>query len=180
MPFRQRKNMHGLNHFLIVHQHYVCCSALFLPSNSRLFFLSTVPCCCCRRHIIKHTRKKKHFICLGTVVDRWLHEEFNRTSRAKCLILIGATGTGKTTFAKSLPGQYIYFKGRWRLDSWNDHARYLIFDDIDWNKYELLGFPSKKDLLTQNGPTNVRRHPQAPFFLVEISSGYMICVLGDG
>jgi energy-coupling factor transporter ATP-binding protein EcfA2 len=96
---------------------------------------------------------------IGKVVDRWIKEEFYCTSRAKCLILIGPTGTGKTTFAKSLStegnSKYNYFKGRWRLDSWNDNARYSIFDDIDWDKYEQLGFPSKKDLLTQNGPTNV-------------------------
>ncbi|CAF4862134.1 unnamed protein product [Rotaria sp. Silwood1] len=90
---------------------------------------------------------------LREVVDRWIREEFHRTSRAKCLILIGPTGTGKTTFAKSLPGQYNYFKGRWRLNTWNDFADYLIFDDIDWDRYEELGFPLKKDLLTQNGIT---------------------------
>ena len=41
------------------------------------------------------------------------------------------------------------------MDSWNDHARYSVFDDIDWDKYEQLGFPPKKDLFTQNDPTNV-------------------------
>ncbi|CAF1440975.1 unnamed protein product [Adineta steineri] len=66
---------------------------------------------------------------LRDVVDRWYTEEFVKKSRAKCLILIGGTGTGKTSFAKSLSGQYNSFQGRWRLDS----------------------FPSKKSLLTQNG-----------------------------
>ncbi|CAF1582324.1 unnamed protein product, partial [Adineta steineri] len=90
---------------------------------------------------------------IGQVVDQWLREEFHRTSRAKCLILIGSSGTGKTTFSKSLPGQYTYFKGRWSLNTWNDSANYLIFDDIDWDRFEELGFPLKKDLLTQNGIT---------------------------
>ncbi|CAF4079530.1 unnamed protein product [Adineta steineri] len=90
---------------------------------------------------------------LRDVVNQWYTEEFVKKSRAKCLILIGGTGTGKTSFAKSLPGQYNYFQGRWRLDSWKNSARYLIFDDIPWDKFEQLGFPSKKSLLTQNGLT---------------------------
>ncbi len=94
-------------------------------------------------------------IYIGEVVNRWLRHHFNRKSRAKCLILIGPTGTGKTSFAKSLPGRYNYFAGRWRLDSWNDFARYSIFDDIEWDKFDDLGFPSKKHLLTQNGPIMV-------------------------
>ncbi len=89
------------------------------------------------------------------MVDRWYREEFTRESRAKCLILIGPTGTGKTSFAKSLPGHYNYFKGRWRMKSWKDSADYSIFDDIDWDEFENLGFPSKKDLFTQNGITMV-------------------------
>ncbi|CAF1348969.1 unnamed protein product [Adineta steineri] len=49
---------------------------------------------------------------LRDVVDRWYTEEFVKKSRAKCLNLIGRTGTGKTSFAKSLPDQYNYFHGR--------------------------------------------------------------------
>ncbi|CAF5001755.1 unnamed protein product, partial [Rotaria sp. Silwood1] len=90
---------------------------------------------------------------LREVVNRWIQEEFYRTSRAKCLILIGPKGTGKTTFAQSLPGQHNYFNGHWRLDNWNDSASYLIFDDIPWDQFEELGFPFKKYLLTQNGIT---------------------------
>ncbi|CAF4992554.1 unnamed protein product, partial [Rotaria sp. Silwood1] len=91
---------------------------------------------------------------LRAVVNRWIRHHLKRKSRAKCLILIGPTGTGKTSFAKSLSGRYNYFKGRWRLDGWNDYANYSIFDDIDWDKFEDKGFPDKKDLFTQNGLTN--------------------------
>ncbi|CAF4786174.1 unnamed protein product [Rotaria sp. Silwood1] len=87
------------------------------------------------------------------VVNRWIREEFHRTSRAKCLILIGPKGTGKTTFAKSLSRQYNYFNGKWESDNWDDSASYLIFDDIPWDQFEELGFPVKKSLFTQNGIT---------------------------
>ncbi|CAF1581087.1 unnamed protein product [Adineta ricciae] len=111
-----------------------------------------------RRNHKEHTWPDSFANCtpaLREVVTRWLNEEFIKTSRAKCLILIGGTGTGKTSFAKSLPGQNNYFQGRWRLDTWKDSARYLIFDDIPWDKFEQLGFPPKKALLTQNGTTIV-------------------------
>ncbi|CAF3693429.1 unnamed protein product [Adineta steineri] len=42
----------------------------------------------------------------------------------------------KTSFGKSLPGQHCYFKGRWSLDLWDNQARYLIFDDIPWDKFD--------------------------------------------
>jgi hypothetical protein len=105
------------------------------------------------------------------VVTQWITENFQNPNRPKALILIGDTGTGaiyaerfdylpfnlgKTSFAKSLPGQFCYFKGRWSLNTWNDQARYLIFDDIPWDKFEERNFPSKKDLLSANGLVGVR------------------------
>jgi ABC-type multidrug transport system ATPase subunit len=71
------------------------------------------------------------------------------------LILIGPSGTGKTSFAKSLSGQYSYFNGRWRIDDWNDGARYSIFDNIGWDQFEEQGYPNKKRILTQDGHFNV-------------------------
>ncbi|CAF4029748.1 unnamed protein product [Adineta steineri] len=88
---------------------------------------------------------------LHAAVTEWITNNFWNPNRPQCLVLIGLTGTGKTSFAKSLPGPYCYFKGRWSLDLWDDQARYLIFDDIPWDKFEDLNFPSKKDLLSANG-----------------------------
>ena len=118
------------------------------PQLRTFFFLSL----CSKNSITIHHA----FILSGQVVDCWIQEEFHRQTGAKCLILIGPTGTGKRTFAKSLPGPYNHFRGRWHIKNWNDHVRYLIFDDIDWDQYGSLGFPSKKDLFTQQAPINVR------------------------
>jgi tRNA uridine 5-carbamoylmethylation protein Kti12 len=71
------------------------------------------------------------------------------------LILIGPPQNGKTTLAKSLPGQYNHIKNRWRLDMWNSAADYLIFDDVIWDEFEDLGYPSKKSFFTQAGSVNV-------------------------
>ncbi|CAF5218860.1 unnamed protein product, partial [Rotaria magnacalcarata] len=90
---------------------------------------------------------------LAIAMNRWIRRHFSRKSRAKCFILIGPTGTGKTSFALSLPGLVNYFKGRWNLDNWNSMARYSVYDDIGWDNFEKMNYPSKKDLLTQNGLT---------------------------
>ena len=88
-------------------------------------------------------------------MDRWIRHHFSRTKRAKCLILIGPTGTGKTSFALSLPGRRVnYFKERWNLDHWSDYARYSVYDDIPWDDFSKLNYPNKKSLLTQNGKIN--------------------------
>jgi energy-coupling factor transporter ATP-binding protein EcfA2 len=92
---------------------------------------------------------------LGAAIDRWIEHHFFRVKRAKCLVLIGPTGTGKTSFALSLPGQVNYFQGRWNLDSWSDYARYSVYDDVPWDQFEDWNYPFKKSLLTQNGKLNV-------------------------
>ncbi|CAF1491267.1 unnamed protein product [Rotaria sp. Silwood1] len=86
---------------------------------------------------------------LREAMNRWIKEEFNRPSRAKCLIIIGPTSTGKTSFAMSLPGRVNYFQERWNLDAWNNYARYSVYDDIPWDDFSKLNFPNKKNLLTQ-------------------------------
>lgn len=96
-------------------------------------------------------------IYLGEAINRWIRHHFSRPKRAKCLIIIGPTGTGKTSFALSLPGRVNYFKERWNLDKWNDYARYSVYDDIPWDEFKNLNYPNKKGLLTQNGKMNVRK-----------------------
>ncbi|CAF3254966.1 unnamed protein product [Rotaria socialis] len=91
---------------------------------------------------------------LREAMDRWIRHHFSRTKRAKCLILIGPTGTGKTSFAMSLPGRVNYFKERWNLDHWSDYARHSVYDDIPWDDFAKLNYPNKKSLLTQNGKMN--------------------------
>ena len=91
---------------------------------------------------------------LRQAMNRWIRHHFSRTKRAKCLILIGPSGTGKTSFALSLPGRVNYFKERWNLDHWSDYARYSVYDDIPWDEFSKLNYPNKKGLLTQNGRMN--------------------------
>ncbi|CAF4166494.1 unnamed protein product, partial [Rotaria sp. Silwood2] len=104
---------------------------------------------------------------LHTAVTNWLNENFRNPHRPKCLVIIGPSGVdnnkifhylqflGKTSFALSLPGKVCHFKGRWCLKSWHKKARYLVFDDIPWDEWENLNFPSKKDMLTANGKVAV-------------------------
>lgn len=91
---------------------------------------------------------------LHKAMNQWIQHNFSRTKRAKCLIIIGPTGTGKTSFALSLPGRANYFKERWNLDNWSDYARYSVYDDIPWDDFAKLNYPNKKGLLTQNGKMN--------------------------
>ena len=60
-------------------------------------------------------------------VDRYLK---NDCERPLSLILIGATRTGKTEWARSL-GRHMYFNGYFNLDIWDNDAEYAIFDDFD-------------------------------------------------
>ena len=101
---------------------------------------------------------------LGEAVDRWIRHHFSRVKRAKCFILVGPTGTGKTSFALSLPGRVNYFKERWNLEKWSDYARYSVYDDVPWDDFAKLNYPNKKGLLTQNGKMNVRNHYSLIFF----------------
>lgn len=43
-------------------------------------------------------RHKNHIFNLAIAMNRWINHHFSRKSRAKCLILIGATGTGNNQF----------------------------------------------------------------------------------
>ncbi|CAF1429479.1 unnamed protein product [Adineta steineri] len=84
-------------------------------------------------------------------VNYWLCTSWIATDyRGQCLIIIGDTGTGKTSFAMSLPGLVNYYKGEWCLDEWNNDARYMVIDDVAWDEYEDTWFPDKKGMLGCN------------------------------
>jgi hypothetical protein len=111
------------------------------------------------------TRLWTHSHLLGEAMDRWIRHHFFRAKRAKCLIIIGPSGTGKTAFALSLPGRPNYYQERWKLDTWNDCARYSVYDDIPWNDFAKLNFPSKKNLLTQKWTKISVRHSKPSLVL---------------
>ena len=56
-------------------------------------------------------------------MNRWIRHHFSRTKRVKCLIIIGPSAVGKTSFALSLPGRVNYFKERSNLDQRSEFAR---------------------------------------------------------
>ena len=95
---------------------------------------------------------------VGDTIDHWLEHEFVKKTHAKCLVLLCRRGCGKTTFARSLPGPINYFDAKsGDIKAWDDFARYAVFDDIPWDRFERLDYPEKKLLLTQTGsPLTVR------------------------
>lgn len=55
--------------------------------------------------------------------------------RPKSLIIIGPSRTGKTAWARSL-GRHIYWNGMFNLRSFDNEAKYAIFDDFeDWSRF---------------------------------------------
>ena len=62
---------------------------------------------------------------------------------------------GKTTFALSLPGIVNYIRGCWNVTEWNDHAAYMVIDNIPWDGFQRAGFPKKNDLLSGYGKIGV-------------------------
>lgn len=67
---------------------------------------------------------------LPSVLDEWVKYEFEKTNRAKCLILKGESRYGKTGWARSL-GHHMFFRGYFSLADWDDTAKYIIFDDMN-------------------------------------------------
>lgn len=86
---------------------------------------------------------------LPGAVKKWLREEFNKPERAKALCLIGPSRYGKTAWARSL-GHHIFWRQSTNLDTWNEEAKYLIIDDIDWKFLS-----NKKCWLTAMGENTV-------------------------
>jgi len=104
-----------------------------------------------RDYVLNHERLeyfgKKHFaekkepyvspfteFRLPEIVTRWFETEFNSDKRRKkSLVLIGASKLGKTEWARSL-GHHMYFNHLANFkDDWDDTARYIIFDDFEWD-----------------------------------------------
>ena len=138
------RNMFGPSRFLTVHLNFV--------SHYTIEFFN----------LVSHNNDD-----LGEAIERWIQHHFFRAKRAKCLIIIGPTGTGKTAFALSLPGRPNYYQERWRLDTWNDYARYSVYDDIPWDNFDKLNFPAKKNLLTHKWTQiNVRQSKPSPYLLL--------------
>lgn len=80
-------------------------------------------------------------------VELFLH---TNTERPPCLILVGDSRCGKTSWAKSL-APHMYFRGQINWDEWNETAQLLVIDDIGW-KF----IPQKKAILTcMNLPTTI-------------------------
>ena len=80
---------------------------------------------------------------------QWVEKELIKTDRPKCLVLVGPSRLGKTQWARSL-GTHMYWRGMTNVTRWNTAAKYLIFDDIEWNF-----IPHKKSLLTCMGAATV-------------------------
>lgn len=79
-------------------------------------------------------------------------EEWKRSiksNRTKALILVGPSRIGKTSMVRSW-GKHTFMRGTVNFKRWDDSAKFLIIDDIDW-KY----IPFKKVLLTQMGEATV-------------------------
>lgn len=86
---------------------------------------------------------------LPQAITDWLKNEFTKKKRARCLILVGPSQLGKTSWARSL-GPHVFWNGMTAMELWDDKAKYIVYDDIEW-KY----IPNKKSMLTAMGDTNV-------------------------
>lgn len=82
---------------------------------------------------------------LPTEITNWLQVESIKTERARCLVVVGPTRCGKTSWARSL-GRYIFWRTQVAFNVWDPTAKFIIVDDIPW-KY----IPYKKAILTQMG-----------------------------
>lgn len=84
-------------------------------------------------------------------LSQWVDLELPKKDRARCLVLIGPSRTGKTTWARTLLQPHIYMRGEYnlkKLASTTD-ARLLIFDDC--SALSKKSFQYRKQLLTQMG-----------------------------
>lgn len=66
------------------------------------------------------------------VIENWMSHD-RLLTRPLCLVVIGDSRLGKTQYVRSFSTNHVYFKGGWRLDDWDDHADYAVFDDWNWD-----------------------------------------------
>lgn len=82
---------------------------------------------------------------LPSEITDWLKNEFTKTERAKCLIVVGPTRLGKTNWARSL-GTHMFWRGNVAYGDWVQSSKYIVIDDVPWKFV-----PQKKSILTQMG-----------------------------
>lgn len=68
-------------------------------------------------------------------IRSWIAQRTDR--RAKSLVLLGPSRTGKTELARSL-GHHIYWNGYYNLDKYDETAEFAIFDDIPWDRFHYM------------------------------------------
>lgn len=102
-------------------------------------------------------------------LTRWKREEMQKLDRPKCLVLVGPSRLGKTQWARSL-GRHMYWRGTTNVTKWDQEAKYLIFDDIDW-KF----IPQKKSLLTGMGECTVTDKYKGKKDIVVDKSAIVLC-----
>lgn len=79
----------------------------------------------------------------------WLDTESRLSTRARCLVLLGDSRLGKTSWCRAMFPQAMYFRGMFSLSEWNDAAPALIFDDC--SDLSEKSFDFRKSVLTQMG-----------------------------
>nr|QTE03572.1 MAG: replication-associated protein [Tarsiger cyanurus CRESS-DNA-virus sp.] len=100
---------------------------------------------------------------------RWVEVESIKKDRPKCLVLVGASRLGKTQWARSL-GRHMYWRGMTNITHWDKDAKFLIFDDIEWDF-----IPQKKSLLTCMGEATVTDKYRAKKTVVVDKVAIVLC-----
>lgn len=88
------------------------------------------------------------------VLQDWVTNELPKTDRARCLVLIGGTRTGKSSWARSLRGRHVFMRTHFSVDALRVEPgqppfELLIFDDNP--EISEKKFKYRKGLLTQMG-----------------------------
>lgn len=87
-------------------------------------------------------------------LSQWVSTELPKQERAVCLVLIGDSRTGKTTWARTLQKDHIYIRGAFNLKRLlSTTATLLILDDC--NDISTKKFDFRKTILTQMGDTTL-------------------------